>query len=193
MRILITGANGLLGKEMSKLAKLDGNIVLETDVNGLNIISSEEVEKVISKFKPDLIINCAVISPEKCEENPHIAYQVNVIGVKNLFNYKKNAKLIHFSSPAIFDKYSPLENVHFGINHEIGYGENHKSNTKSVYGKTKSESERILTDSDSLVIRTSWLYTRDNPLPKINNYASNEINRPTLCEDIWKFIIIALI
>lgn len=192
MRILITGANGLLGKEISNLAKRDGNIVLETDVNNLNIVSPEEVKKVITEFNPDLIINCAVIPPEKCEENPHSAYQVNVLGVKNLFNHKQKAKLIHFSSPAIFDNYSPLENVHLGVNHEIGYGENHKPNTKSIYGKTKSESERILIDSNSLVIRTSWLYTKDNPIPKINYYASNEINRPTLCEDIWKFIVIAL-
>ncbi len=192
MKILITGARGLLGNELARLAKIDGHKILATDIKELNIVSSEEVKKVITEFNPDVIINCAVVSPKKCEENPHLAHQVNVIGVKNLFNHKQKAKLIHFSSPAIFDNYSPLESVHFGINHEIGYRENHKPNTKSVYGRTKSESERILTNSDSLVIRTSWLYTRDNPLPKINYFASNEINRPTLCDDIWKFIVIAL-
>ncbi len=192
MKILITGANGLLGSELVRLAKIDGYEVLATDIKELNIASSEEVKNIITKFNPDLIINCAVVSPEKCEENHHLAHQVNVVGVKNLFNHKKKAKLIHFSSPAIFDNYSPLENVHFGMDHEIGYRENHKANAKSVYGKTKLESEKILTDSDSLVIRTSWLYTRDNQLKKINYYASNEINRPTLCEDIWKFIVIAL-
>lgn len=192
MRILVTGAKGLLGSELVRLAKIDGHKVLATDIKELNIVSSDEVKNVTTKFNPNVIINCVVISTEKCEDNSHQAYQVNVIGVKNLFNHKQKAKLIHFSSPAIFNNYSPLENVQIGVNHETGYEENHKPNTKSIYGKTKSESERILADSDSLVIRTSWLYTKDNPIRMTNHYASNEINRPTLCEDIWKFIVIAL-
>ena len=59
MKILITGAKGLLGSELSRLAKLNGYKVLATDKDELDIRIEQEVEDKISKFKPGIIVNCA--------------------------------------------------------------------------------------------------------------------------------------
>lgn len=183
MKILITGAKGLLGNVLSRLAKKE-HTVLTTDISELDITDERQVKEVIQNFNPDVIINCAVISPTECEKNPKLAEQVNIFGVRNLLNHKGNAKLIHFSSPAVFDGLPPLDKGQ-------EYKEEDLPKPRSVYGRTKFESEKLLEGTDCLVIRTSWLYSDSRTLEK-KPYATNEIARPTYCGDIWEFIIVAL-
>ena len=109
MKILITGSNGLLGSELSRLAKKEGHKVFTTDISELDVTDERRVKEIVQNFNPDIIVNCAVISPTECEKNPKLAEEVNVFGVKNLLKYKGDAKLIHFSSPAVFDGLPPLE------------------------------------------------------------------------------------
>ncbi len=191
MRILITGANGLLGEALSAYAKIDGYQVFATDISELDITKEDKVKRTISIFNPDIILNCAVINPIDSERNAELARKVNVSGVKNLLNNKGDAKLIHFSSPAVFDGLFPLENTQLTRDYSNGYEETDLPNPTSVYGKTKLESEKLLTGTDSLVIRTSWLYS-ENQLIEKKSYATNEVARPTYCGDLWKFILIAL-
>jgi len=191
MKVLITGANGLLGEALSAYAKVEGHQVLDTDVLELDITDKDKVRKTIQHFNPDIILNCAVIDPINSEKNQELAKKVNTSGVKNLMRSKGKAKLIHFSSPAVFDGLPPLENVQLNLNFCHGYTENDMPKPKSVYGITKLESEILLEDTDSLVIRTSWLYS-ENRLLERKPYANNEIARPTYCGDVWKFILIAL-
>ena len=59
MKILITGAKGLLGEALSAYAKIEGFQVLETDISELNITRRNKVRKVINDFNPDIILNCS--------------------------------------------------------------------------------------------------------------------------------------
>lgn len=191
MKFLITGANGLLGEALSAYAKVDGYKVFNTDISELNITNRKRVKTVIEEFNPDVILNCALIGPKEAERNPELAKKVNVFGVRNLLNYKTGAKLIHFSSPAVFDGLLPLENKQLNEDVSHGYSENDLPKSTSIYGNTKLESEKLLESTNSLVIRTSWLYS-ENQLLERKAYATNEIARPTYCGDVWKFILIAL-
>lgn len=191
MKILITGANGLLGEALSAYARVDGYEVFTANISELDITKENKVKRTIKIFNPDIILNCAVINPIDSERNVELARKVNVLGVKNLLNHKAGAKLIHFSSPAIFDGLPPLENKQLTDEFSYGYNETDLPKPTSVYGKTKLESERLLEGTDSLVIRTSWLYS-ENRLIERKVYATNEIARPTYCGVLWKFILIAL-
>ncbi len=191
MKILITGAKGLLGEALSAYAKIEGFQVLETDVSELDITRSNQVRNVIRGFNPDVILNCAVIDPINSEKSPKLATKVNVIGMKNILKNKCNSKLVHFSSPAVFDGLPALENKQLRGDFSYGYKETDLPKPTTVYGKTKLESEKLLEGTDSLIIRTSWLYS-ENQLLTRKAYATNEIARPTYCGDVWKFIVTAL-
>jgi len=192
MKILITGAKGILGSALSSFAENEGHVVLRTDKDTLNIVNELEIIDFFETTKVDIILNCAVIGPIESEKKPTLAKQVNLEGLGNLLKWKGKAKLIHFSSPAVFDAYPPLHDVTKGRNFDCGYCEEDITSAQSVYGKTKIEGENLLEKTETLIIRTSWLYSNTTLLESISNQATNDIARPTHCEDIWKFVKIAL-
>ena len=79
MRIIITGANGQLGLELSKqLSRNKEYEVICTDIEELNIVDINSVNKVISKYKPDVVINCAAhTAVDLCETDIENAYKIN--------------------------------------------------------------------------------------------------------------------
>ena len=154
MRVLITGSNGQLGSEIRELAanysKLD---LVFRNSHELDICSFEALQDFIIDHKINVVINCAAYTAvDKAEEDDEIAEQVNSIGVSNLVNAldKVNGKLIHISTDYVFDG-----------NHFLPYKESDSVSPIGVYGETKRAGELagINTDIDSIVIRTSWLYS----------------------------------
>ena len=104
MKILIIGANGLLGKAVTNELK-EYQILTPTSVE-LNITKREETEKYILDNLPDIIINCAAYTNvDKAEEEKEHAYNINCVGTLNLAricnNY--NITLIHISTDYVFD------------------------------------------------------------------------------------------
>lgn len=184
------GSKGLLGAELARLGGRDGHKIFAFDKDGLDITDEAAIEEFFKTHSPKVVINCAVVSPKACEENPGRAYQVNVEGVKNLLKHKSSALLIQFSSPAVFDGNLPLQNIQYSDSPEVGYKENDQVNAISVYGKTKAEMEKLLNGTDNLILRTSWVYSKTKPfgLADAPPFPLNEIGRPTYTEDIWKCI-----
>ena len=154
MRVLITGSNGQLGSEIKELAtnykKVD---FIFKDLPELDIFNFEALQAFIIDHNINAVINCAAYTAvDKAEEDDEIAEQVNSIGVSNLVNAldKVNGKLIHISTDYVFDG-----------NHFLPYKESDSVSPIGVYGETKRAGELagINTDIDSIVIRTSWLYS----------------------------------
>ena len=152
MKILITGANGLLGHELSSLLK-DHTLILLSH-SQLDISNSESVNKQIDSSSPDIIINSAAYTQvDACETNYDLAFQSNAIGPKNLAIKCKQLgiPLIHISTDYVFEgnekKNSPLV-------------ENDKLGPKTVYGKTKLEGEKMVQENCEkyFILRTAWLY-----------------------------------
>ena len=159
-RVLITGSSGQLGRFLSKF--LENKLIVQRtcrsicnfDFNAcyeLDVTNADVVEKVISRLKPDVIINLAAITNvDFCESNKLEARSVNVFGLENLIKFSSvNTKIIHISSDYVFD----------GSN--CPYSEEDSPNPINYYGKTKLESENLLRGSrrDSLIIRVSGIYS----------------------------------
>ena len=154
MRVLITGSNGQLGSEIKELennySKVD---FIFKDLPELNICNFEVLQAFIIDNNINAVINCAAYTAvDKAEEDAEIAEQVNSIGVSNLVNAleKVNGKLIHISTDYVFDG-----------DHFLPYKETDPVSPVGVYGETKRAGELavINSDIDSIVIRTSWLYS----------------------------------
>lgn len=188
MKLLITGAEGLLGSQLAALASRDGYIVAAPEEKDLDITDENIVKKWINETRPDLIVNCAVLGPVESQKDPERAEEVNVKGVQNLQNNKDAARIIHFSSPAVFDGFPPLDCPEYLMSTSFGYSENHQRKSQSAYGKTKIESEDILAGTNALIVRTSWLFTDELPFGaiKMSRYPTNEIARPTACTFLWE-------
>ena len=154
MNILVTGSNGQLGSEIKDLVTnyKDFNFFF-MDLPELNICNADALDTFILNKKINAVINCAAYTAvDQAEEDPEIAEKVNAKGVLNLTNAlrKVNGKLIHISTDYVFDG-----------NNFLPYKESDPVSPIGVYGKTKRAGELavINSDIDSIVIRTSWLYS----------------------------------
>jgi dTDP-4-dehydrorhamnose reductase len=154
MKVLITGSNGQLGSEVRELAanysKLD---LVFKNSHELDICNFDELQNFIIKNNIISVINCAAYTAvDAAEEDEQIAKKVNAKGVFNIVKalQKVNGKLIHISTDYVFDG-----------NHFLPYKESDPVSPIGVYGETKRAGELavINSDIDSIVIRTSWLYS----------------------------------
>ena len=151
--ILVTGAKGQLGSEIEYLSSKQPNSFLFTDIDELDITRPEAISAYFLDHKIDLVINCAAYTAvDKAEEEKGLADSVNHLGPRYLAEAAKkiNAHLFHLSTECVFD----------GRSSEPYMGED-DTNPLSVYGKTKlaGEEEALKSGKNTVVIRTSWLYS----------------------------------
>ena len=156
MKILITGANGMLAKAVRNELK-DEELIL-TDVAELDITNIDAVRKFVNEAKPDYIINCAAYTAvDKAEEQEEIARKVNALGPKNLaiVANEEDATLIHISTDYVFGGEKPVEE---------DYTEMESKSPDTVYGVTKLEGEQAIIDATFkyYIFRTAWLYGEGN-------------------------------
>lgn len=154
--ILVTGANGQLGKTIEELYSNndEGFKFTFTSKKILDITNKVEVAKIFSEHEFDYCINCAAYTNvEQAEKTPNIAYLVNAGGVKNLAESCKrhSVVLIHISTDYVFDG---EKNIPYTVKDE--------TNPINEYGKSKLLGEEYIIDmlEDYFIIRTSWLYSK---------------------------------
>ena len=151
MKILITGANGLLGHELSSVLK-DHSLILLSH-SQLDISDIDSVNKKIDSTSPDIIINSAAYTQvDNCETNYDLAFKSNAIGPKNLAIKCKqlDIPLIHISTDYVFE----------GNENKSPLVEDDKLGPKTIYGKTKLEGEKFVKENCDkyFILRTAWLY-----------------------------------
>ena len=173
MRLLITGSKGQLGKEFYRIEGLSNHKFLFTDQDQLNICSVDSINSYMSDIKVDCIINCAAYTDvRKAEVEREKAFDVNSNGVKNLVAYceDNNIKLIHFSTDYVYngDSMNPIYEEEFVV-------------PQNYYGFSKREGEKHIENSksESIVIRTSWLYSKYG-----NNFVNTIINKSKTKENL---------
>lgn len=164
MNVLVTGANGQLGKcirDQVKLLDKTNNIYIYSDVVGsddadteyLDIVDEEMVKNFVKKSSINIIINCAAYTNvDKAENDYEMAEAINAIAPRNLAEaaLSVGAKLIHISTDYVFN----------GLGF-MPYTEERMTLPASVYGKTKRMGEEFIQESGCkyLIFRTAWLYS----------------------------------
>ena len=145
--ILITGAQGQLGSELTTLLKDRAIAASRAD---LDITNKDQVFDYCLKNKPEAIVNCAAYTAvDKAEEEKTQAFAVNEKGAANLA-MALNIPFIHISTDFVYDGQKP------GL-----YKEEHPVNPIGVYGKSKLAGEQAVLKANpqSMIIRTSWVYS----------------------------------
>ena len=153
MNILVTGANGQLGREMQRLSAVSPNNYLFTDVAELDITDAGAVRQAVGQNAVEVIVNCAAYTNvERAEEDEAAAERLNCEAVKNLAEAAAaaGATLIHVSTDYVFD----------GTAH-CPYAEEAATSPLGAYGRTKLAGEKAVEASGCkyLIFRTAWLYS----------------------------------
>lgn len=189
MKILITGCDGQLGKELRKLFSNDKKYeVVSVNKKQLDICNFEDLRIFIVKHKFDVVINCgAYTKVDLCETNKETAFLVNAIGAKNIAIVCEQikAKVVYVSTDYVFDGES-----------DSPYCEYDKVNPTSIYGKSKALGEEYTSNFSSryFIVRTAWLYGDGdnfvNTMIKLSesrdslNVVNDQIGNPTSTKDL---------
>ena len=154
MNILVTGANGQLGNEMRIVSKGSSDRYIFTDVEELDITSSEAVSKCVKDNEIDVVVNCAgYTNVEKAEDEETVAELINARAVGYIAQACKDndATLIHISTDYVFG----------GNDGNTPRTENEAVNPTGAYGRTKLHGEQAIEKigCKHIIIRTAWLYS----------------------------------
>jgi dTDP-4-dehydrorhamnose reductase len=154
MKIVVTGANGQLGKELQALQNTHSQVQFHFFTKEeLNIADLANVEAVFQEHQPHYCINCAAYTAvDKAETEKETAFLINQTGTKNLAlaSSQFGAKFIHISTDYVFDG-----------NGSEPYKEDHSVNPQNVYGASKlsGEEEALIENPECIIIRTAWVYS----------------------------------
>jgi dTDP-4-dehydrorhamnose reductase len=151
LRILLTGRDGQVGRELSRsLAKLGE--VTATGRDEMDLTSDYAIGDVVHEVRPQLIVNAAAYTAvDKAESEPDFAHRINAEAVETLAKAAKSvgAAVIHYSTDYVFDG-----------SKEAPYVESDRAHPLSVYGKSKLDGEKALAAGGIpyVILRTSWVY-----------------------------------
>jgi dTDP-4-dehydrorhamnose reductase len=153
MKILITGANGMVAKASVRVCEKRGDEVSAYDRKGLDITDRENVLDVFRSENPDAVINCAAYTDvDGAETNIGKSYAANCAGVENLALAAKESdcRFLTISTDYVFAGEKPS-----GF-----YTQKNTPDPHSVYAESKYEGERIAsrTYARSIIVRTGWIF-----------------------------------
>ena len=132
-KVLVTGANGMLGQDLCPILEDNDYDVIETDIHNLDITNAKMVEEFFLSKQPEIVIHCAAYTNvDKAEEDLETARLINAKGTENLAKICKkiDATMVYISTDYVFD----------GTATEP-YNPNNKTNPINNYGLTKLEGE----------------------------------------------------
>jgi dTDP-4-dehydrorhamnose reductase len=154
MKVLITGAEGMLGHDLIRVLEGKHQLILTT-LADLDICNADKTAELVAFQAPDCVINCAAYTNvDGCETDAENAFAANAEGVKNLAHAcrQSGARLLHISTDYVFDGTG-----------QRPYVETDTVNPLSVYGQSKLAGERFVQEilDTYAIIRTEWLYGRN--------------------------------
>ena len=153
MKILMTGARGMLGRDLLPLLSAKHE-VLGKDIQDFDITDRKRVQEEIAACRPDVVIHAAAYTDvDGCETKRDLAFAVNGEGALHvaLGCAHVGSRMIHLSTDYVFDGESG-----------IPYPEGSPPHPLNVYGESKLQGELYIPKvlENYLIIRTAWLYGR---------------------------------
>jgi dTDP-4-dehydrorhamnose reductase len=159
MRLLVTGAAGMLGHDVCLVAERAGHEPTAIDLPELDITDATAVSALLEQERPAAILNCAAWTDvDGAETHGEQAHAVNAAGAGNLARAAAAiaAPLLHISTDYVFDGHAPLD----ADGDRRPYVESDPTGPRSVYGTSKLAGERqvLAASPRHCVVRTAWLY-----------------------------------
>jgi dTDP-4-dehydrorhamnose reductase len=147
VRVLVTGAGGMLGVEVTRVfAEHD---VIAATHERLDVTDRDAVVGSVCELQPDVIVHCgAWTAVDACESDPDKAYNVNALGTRHVSDGARRvgAYVIYVSTDYVFDGTKPQPYVEWDA-----------CSPKSVYGSSKHGGELEI-DPGNAIVRTSWVF-----------------------------------
>ena len=154
MRVVVTGAGGMLGHDVVRAARYVNHDVVAYAHAQLDITDGRRVRRTLARLAPDAVVNCAAYTDvDGAEEDPAGAALLNEQAARNVAAAAADvgAAIVHPSTDYVFDgrKGEP-------------YVESDPTHPLSVYGATKRDGEHAVAAANAhhFVVRTSWLFGR---------------------------------
>ena len=208
MKVMVFGANGLVGQKLIKEMNSSYEIIAvgngiktficeqKIEYHQADITDSAKVNELLRKIHPGVVVNAAAYTDvDGCEANKEKCWKVNVEGVENIARVARliNTKLIHISTDYVFDgKNGP-------------YSEEYKPSPTTYYGKAKLASENVVVGSKVryAIIRTNVVYGKAYPAKasfvrwvsdelsagRQINVVNDQFNNPTFANDLAACIL----
>ena len=166
MKVLVTGAGGLVGRAVVEYCNSLGDEVIPFDHKALDITDLTAVMQEVRASQPEVIINCAAwTNVDGCESDRDRAFQANATGPENLANasLETSSAFITISTDYVFD----------GVK-EGFYTQEDQPNPQSVYAASKLAGEQRATHANpqSVVVRTGYVFG-----PGGRNFLSTVVER----------------
>ena len=208
-KLLIIGGSGLVGSTLIEYAKTDYDIhfTINTNESSFDDIpftkidlmkNKSEILNLINDFKPDVVVHTAAHSSvDLCETDHKLANFLHIDVTQDITKlcHQINAKLIYFSTDAVFNGKMNKKYVENDVPHPINY-----------YGKTKLDAEKIILDQSTknVILRPSVIYGWHKKsrftnwiIESLKNQITvdphvDQYNTPTLVDDLVKSILLII-
>jgi dTDP-4-dehydrorhamnose reductase len=156
MKIIVTGAAGMLGSDLVRRLSV-GHEAIGVTRREFDLLDELSVLKAVAEIRPDWVIHCAAYTNvDGCEKEPEKAFSVNADGARNVAKacWGAKAKMLYVSTDYVYDgkKTEP-------------YVETDPVGPLNVYGQSKLKGEQEILNvlPDALIVRTSWLFGKNGP------------------------------
>ncbi len=151
MKVLVTGAKGMLGTDLMDILSR-GHEVIGVDIDDFDITNANQTREKVFEIAPELVIHGAAYTDvDGCETNLELAYKVNAIGAQNiaLACRASDAVMLYLSTDFVFD--GRKKEPYFEWDH---------ANPLSVYGASKYAGEYFVSRllQRYYIVRIAWLY-----------------------------------
>lgn len=152
MKLMVTGAGGMLGQALVPCLEARDHQVIDLPKEKLDVTHYNQVLEAISTEKPDLVVHCAAYTKvDQAESEPGLAYLINGYGTENIAVAcaNHNIGMLYVSSDYVFDG-----------EQNTPYTTWDRTRPLSVYGKSKLAGEKAVQRhlTRFYIVRTSWLY-----------------------------------
>lgn len=166
MKVLLTGSNGQLGRELTRQLEEKKIDHVGYDIPEFDITDKEKMTAIIVKESPTVIINCgALTNVDGCESQKDLAMAINATGPKHLAEIARDRDIVmvQVSTDYVFD------GAGITIDGVLRpYVETDPIAPKTVYGESKAAGEKAVSETLSkyFIVRTAWLYGDGNNFVK---------------------------
>ena len=162
MRLMVSGASGMLGHDVMRAGRRAGHELAGLAHGELDVTDGEAVDRAVARVRPEAIVNCAAWTDvDGAEDHRRQADAVNAEGAGNLARAAAGAgvPLVHISTDYVFSGEAPLDAR--GLPRP--YMESDPTGPRSVYGQSKlaGEHQVLVASAAHTIVRSSWLFGVD--------------------------------